>query len=140
MASEPQKTASFILTNYLKLWRDNPVKAEPEAVGNIVRLVCSKTITASSAKTILEAICENGGDPEIYASEHGLILERSVDAVRAAVDKVFEAPENAKAVKEFYEGKEKVRGFLTGKVMKETKGTADPEVVSEILDERLFRK
>ena len=140
VSSEPQKTASFILTNYLKLWRDNPVKAEPEAVGNIVRLVCSKTITASSAKTILEAICENGGDPEIYASEHGLILERSVDAVRAAVDKVFEAPENAKAVKEFYEGKEKVRGFLTGKVMKETKGTADPEVVSEILDERLFRK
>lgn len=140
VSSEPQKTASFILTNYLKLWRDNPVKAEPEAVGKIVRLVCSKTITASSAKTILEAICENGGDPEIYASEHGLILERSVDAVRAAVDKVFEAPENAKAVKEFYEGKEKVRGFLTGKVMKETKGTADPEVVSEILDERLFRK
>lgn len=140
VSSEPQKTASFILTNYLKLWRDNPVKAEPEAVGNIVRLVCSKTITASSAKTILEAICENGGDPEIYAREHGLILERSVDAVRAAVDKVFEAPENAKAVKEFYEGKEKVRGFLTGKVMKETKGTADPEVVSEILDERLFRK
>ena len=128
------------MTNYIKLRKDDPKKIDPEAVGKIIKLVCGKVITASSAKEIFEAIYEKGGDPEIYAREHGLILERSADAVRAAVDKVFADPENAKAVREFYEGKEKVRGFLTGKVMKETKGTADPEVVSEILDDRLFRK
>ncbi len=45
--------------------------------------------------------------------------------------------ENAKAVKEYSEGKQQAIMFLVGQVMKKTKGKANPKVAREMLERRL---
>jgi aspartyl-tRNA(Asn)/glutamyl-tRNA(Gln) amidotransferase subunit B len=44
---------------------------------------------------------------------------------------------NHAELKEYIEGKEKVFAFFVGKVMKETKGKANPKLVNQILREKL---
>ncbi|MCW8848406.1 MAG: hypothetical protein OQJ81_00400 [Melioribacteraceae bacterium] len=44
---------------------------------------------------------------------------------------------NPEQVEEFKSGKDKVIGFFVGQVMKETKGKANPQLVNEILREKL---
>lgn len=42
-----------------------------------------------------------------------------------------------KEVEEYRNGKEKLMGFFVGQAMKETKGTANPKLLNQILVERL---
>jgi aspartyl-tRNA(Asn)/glutamyl-tRNA(Gln) amidotransferase subunit B len=57
-------------------------------------------------------------------------LEPIVDAIIAA---------NPQQAETYRGGKEGVLGFFVGAVMKETKGKADPKVVSELVREKLRR-
>ena len=44
---------------------------------------------------------------------------------------------NPKSVEDYLSGKHKAMGFLMGQVMRETKGKADPQIVSKMLREKL---
>jgi len=45
--------------------------------------------------------------------------------------------ENSSVVADYKSGKKQAIGFLVGKVMAETKGKANPQVVNKILQEKL---
>ena len=53
------------------------------------------------------------------------------------MDKVLADGDNAKAISDFRSGKDKVLGFLVGKVMRELKGKGDAEKVRLILLNKL---
>jgi len=55
--------------------------------------------------------------------------------LESIIDKVLK--DNPKAVEDFAKGKQESIGFLTGQVMRETKGQADPKTVNEILGKKL---
>ena len=54
------------------------------------------------------------------------------------VKKVIE--NNSQAIDDYKKGKQNALQFLIGKTMKETKGKANPQVVKEILEEKLKNK
>jgi aspartyl-tRNA(Asn)/glutamyl-tRNA(Gln) amidotransferase subunit B len=51
------------------------------------------------------------------------------------VEKVLAA--NAKAVRDYQSGKQEALRFLVGQVMRETRGRANPELVNQILRQKL---
>ena len=57
------------------------------------------------------------------------------NAIEAIVDKIIAA--NPKAVSDFKGGKTNVIGWLTGQVMKESKGKANPKIASELVNKKL---
>jgi aspartyl-tRNA(Asn)/glutamyl-tRNA(Gln) amidotransferase subunit B len=57
--------------------------------------------------------------------------------LEVVVDKVLALPESAKAVADIKSGQMKAIGFLVGMVMKESKGKANPGMVSEIIRGKL---
>jgi aspartyl-tRNA(Asn)/glutamyl-tRNA(Gln) amidotransferase subunit B len=59
----------------------------------------------------------------------------SGDEITAAVETVIH--DNPKPVEDYRRGKEEAIKFLVGQVMRETKGRAKPDVVLEILREKL---
>ena len=71
------------------------------------------------------------------AKELGVIQENDLGALEKIVDAVLAKPETQKAQADFKAGEEKVIGFLVGQVMKESKGTANPSTVQEILRKKL---
>ncbi len=56
-------------------------------------------------------------------------------ALAQTVDKILDA--NPQSVEDYKNGKDRAVGFLMGQIMKETKGKANPQVVSTILSEKL---
>jgi aspartyl-tRNA(Asn)/glutamyl-tRNA(Gln) amidotransferase subunit B len=58
-------------------------------------------------------------------------IERTVEQVLAA---------NPKEVEAYRKGKEKLFGFFVGQVMKATQGKANPQLVNDLLKEKLSKK
>ena len=69
------------------------------------------------------------------AEEQGLMQISDTDALGSAVDAAIEA--NPKAVSEFLDGKEQAIRFLVGQVMRITRGSANPQLATQLLKERL---
>ena len=74
-------------------------------------------------------------DPEKLATERGLMQTNATETLLPIIDKVIAANDNV--VADFKAGKEAALQFLVGQVMKETKGSANPKVVADLLKENL---
>lgn len=103
-------------------------------------MISKKELSSTSAKEVFLRFF----DPEMrfketrtIAKELNLIQENDLGAVEKIVDDVLHDPKNAQAVADFKAGSEKVLGFLTGQVMKASRGKANPSVAQEALRQKL---
>ncbi|MCC7147252.1 MAG: Asp-tRNA(Asn)/Glu-tRNA(Gln) amidotransferase subunit GatB [Phycisphaeraceae bacterium] len=74
---------------------------------------------------------------EDVARAHGLIQVSDTAALEKFVAEVLADPRNTKALADLQAGKEKALGALLGQVMKLSKGQANPQVVSQIIKQKL---
>ncbi|MBX3081328.1 MAG: Asp-tRNA(Asn)/Glu-tRNA(Gln) amidotransferase subunit GatB [Anaerolineae bacterium] len=141
--AEPKKTANWLLNevfarmNKAGLDQDviGTIKVTPAALAALIKLVDAGTINNNAAKTILDNIFEQGGEPAEWVKELGLEQTRDVSAVEAAVAKVMS--DNPKDVDRFCAGEEKVVRFLMGLVMREGKGKFPADLAQQVLTEKL---
>ncbi len=110
-------------------------KATPQHVGELTRLVQEGTITLSTAKDVLSVVFETGEAPGAIVEARGLRVVRDEGTIDALVAAAIEA--NPKAVADYRSGKGSAVGFLVGQVMREAKGRADANTVSELIRRRL---
>jgi aspartyl-tRNA(Asn)/glutamyl-tRNA(Gln) amidotransferase subunit B len=117
-----------------QLYIDNwPITAEHLA--QMVQLIDQGKISGKIAKTVFEAILDSGKAPRQIVSEKGLEQVSDTSSIESAIDQVIAA--NQKQVEQFKAGNDKVYGFLVGQIMKATQGKANPQIVNEILREKL---
>jgi aspartyl-tRNA(Asn)/glutamyl-tRNA(Gln) amidotransferase subunit B len=83
------------------------------------------------AKKLLPELLKQGGDPEQIVAERGMAQISDSGALKEQIMKVLQA--NPKEVEAYKGGKDKLIGFFVGQVMKETKGSANPEQVNSLL-------
>jgi len=111
----------------------------PDALAELVALVNDGTLSRSLAKDVLADGLRNGSRPRVVVEARGLAQVNDAGALTAVVDEIFAA--NADAVAEYRDGDDKARkkkrGFLMGELMKATKGSANPQILNQLLDERL---
>ena len=101
----------------------------------LLSLVAKGTISGSAAKQVLEIMLETGDEPDAIVEREGLKQESDTGAIEAEVDKVLAA--NADKVEQYKAGKEALFGFFVGQTMKAMKGKGNPQVVNEILRQKL---
>jgi len=92
-------------------------------------------INSSAAQAILSKMINKGGDPSQIAEQMDLLQISDSSALAEVIEKILEA--HPAAAQELKEGKTKTLQFLIGQVMKETKGKANPQVVAEIISEKI---
>jgi aspartyl-tRNA(Asn)/glutamyl-tRNA(Gln) amidotransferase subunit B len=109
------------------------IKAEDLAF--LIKEVADGKVLGGKAKEILtQALDENKDLRELYKNSGATIV--SDDSVlEAFADEAIKA--NPQAVADFKAGKQNAVGFLTGAVMKLSKGSAQPQKVQEILRRKL---
>ena len=78
---------------------------------------------------------DSGNSAASIIDRHGYKQVTDVDELEKLIQKVLDS--NSSQVDEYRQGKEKVFGFFVGAVMKLTKGQADPDVVNQLLKEKL---
>ena len=111
---------------------EGPVGAAANSA--IVQMISDGEISGKTAKDVLDAIWNDGGDPRAIVETRGLKQVSDTGAIEKAVDDVIAAnPDKVAAAKL----KPQLAGWFVGQVMKATGGKANPSVVNAILKAQL---
>ena len=73
--------------------------------------------------------------PTRVVQDKGLAQISNTSELEVVIDQVI--GQNPKSVADIQDGKMKAIGFLVGQVMKETRGKANPQLVNQILRQKL---
>ena len=106
----------------------------PEHLAKLVGMIDEGKVSNAQAKKLVDDLME-GKDPEISAREKGLVQISDAGAIQSMVEEVLDA--NPQAIEDFKNGKDRAVGFLTGQVMKKSKGQANPGMVNQMIREAL---
>lgn len=106
-----------------------------KTLATIVKRIEDNTISGKAAKEVLDYLMENESDVDSVIEKLGLKQVSDDGALLAIIDSILAA--NADKVAEYRSGKDKLFGFFVGQTMKESKGSANPNKVNDLLKERL---
>ena len=111
----------------------SPVDAQK--LGKLVVRIEDGTISGKAAKEVLDFLMENNISVDDAIEKLGLKQVSDDGAILAIIDAIIASNEDK--VAEYKGGKDKLFGFFVGQTMKESKGTANPAKVNELLKQRL---
>ena len=151
--SSPKEIANWIVTELLRFVDDDLIveskmsssyssqtslfaglKIGAKHIAELAELVDSDTINRNAAKNILTQIIKTGEMPSHVLTRTNVVKTDDKSTISEAVDSVFRtensALRDAKA-------NPNVANFLLGKVMKLTKGRADPKIALDVIKTKL---
>ena len=104
-------------------------------LAELIALIETDVISGKIAKTVFDEMVTSGKAPKVIVEEKGLVQVTDASAIESVVDQVISA--NPSEVEKFKAGNAKLMGFFVGQVMRETKGKANPQMVNQLLKEKL---
>jgi aspartyl-tRNA(Asn)/glutamyl-tRNA(Gln) amidotransferase subunit B len=111
----------------------------PDGLAELVGLVDAGVISRSQAKDVLGECLTEPKRPKQVVAERGLAQVSDTAELGPVVDSILAA--NADAVDEYRTGDDKLRkkkrGFLMGEAMKALQGRGNPQLLNQLLDEKL---
>jgi len=144
-SEEGDKKDYKLLANYLisdvlgnlegKPFVKSEFKVTPENFGEFTQMVIGGSISSATAKMVLREMIGSGADPSqiVEANNWGQMKDNGeLEKVIAQI-----IAKNPKPVADYKAGNKNALQFLAGHVMKETRGTANPQKVRELLEKSL---
>ena len=129
--------SNYITSDYLGL-KKNKEKVKLPSVENfteLMDLVIENKISSRVAKDILAMIVINDESPLKIATKNNLLQKNDEKSIKIIVEKIIS--ENPEVVAIYKNGKENVIMSLVGKIIKESKGSANPQIVVNLLKDLL---
>jgi glutaminyl-tRNA synthetase len=105
------------------------------ALAELVALVEGGKISSSAGREVLAEMARSGAKPSDIVARRGLEQVSDPGELEGVVDRVLAA--HPEKVHELRSGKTGLLGFFIGQVMKETRGTANPALTSELVERRI---
>jgi len=112
---------------------ESPIKAKEMA--RLINSISSGLISGRAAKEVFEIMKDIGGDPVKIIDEKCLKQKSDPKELESIIDKILE--DSKDKVNQYKAGKDKLFGFFVGQVMKASGGTANPQLVNDILKKKL---
>jgi aspartyl-tRNA(Asn)/glutamyl-tRNA(Gln) amidotransferase subunit B len=108
------------------------IRISAENFAELIGMTADGAISSSAAQIVLEEMYRGGdNDPSHIVEAKNLAQVSDATELDATVEKVLAA--NRQSVEDYRAGKAAALQFLVGQVMKETKGKANPAMVTEML-------
>ncbi len=132
----PKKLANWVSGEYLRLAKGDDAEVDIDRISGeqlaaLVRLVEDGQISGTNAKEVLARVGRSGDPVADIVAAAGYRQISDSGALQAAVDEVI--AQNPDAVADVRAGTQKAIGFLTGQVMKKTRGQANAGVVQQLI-------
>jgi len=132
--------SNYIISDLQGLLKKASVEGEdllitPDHFAKFISLIEQGKISSRIAKDTLEEMFGTGKDPLKIIEEKGLLQITDEKEIEKVIKIVIS--ENPKAVSDFKNKKESALQFLIGQVMAKTRGRANPQIVSKILQKIL---
>jgi aspartyl-tRNA(Asn)/glutamyl-tRNA(Gln) amidotransferase subunit B len=129
------KVANFLQSEVLRDVTTHGLTASvpvtPQQVAGLLRMVDGGTISGKQAKEVYAKLVGTGLRPEEVVAELGMQQVSDAGAIEDVCRRVVEA--NPRQAEQLRAGKSALLGFFVGQVMKETRGSANPQLVNETL-------
>jgi aspartyl-tRNA(Asn)/glutamyl-tRNA(Gln) amidotransferase subunit B len=113
----------------------NKSKITPKMLRLLIDLKERGVISNPIAKEVFEEMFRTGKTADAIIKERGLSQISDTGELEKVVAEVINS--NTQAVADYRAGKETAARFLVGQVMKATKGRANPQLVNEVLKQKL---
>ncbi|MBC2855771.1 MAG: Asp-tRNA(Asn)/Glu-tRNA(Gln) amidotransferase subunit GatB [Cetobacterium sp.] len=144
ITKNPKLSSNWIMTEVLRNLKESGKTIEEftissEDLAKIINLIGTNVISSKIAKELFEIRLTDIRDPEVIVREKGMLQVADTGAIEEMVDKVLaENPQMIEDYKNSDEGrKPRVLKGLIGQVMKISKGKANPQMVTEIVEKKL---
>lgn len=105
-------------------------------LAKLINLIEDGLISGKIAKQVFETMFDSGEEPDIIIKRDGLVQLSDNSAIELIVMEIINA--NPEKVTDYRNGKDRLFGFFVGQVMQQTKGQANPQIVNDILKEKLL--
>ena len=132
--------SNWIMTELLRELNDRNLEpsespVSPENLAGLVKMIADGTISGKIAKDVFAEMLEGRGDAKSIVEQKGWVQVKDTGAVEAWVDDAIAA--NPGPAREYAEGKDRALGFLVGRIMKASKGKANPQMVNDLIRKKL---
>src|ERR1035437_65752 len=129
--------SNYITSDYIGIKKLNKEAKMPSAenFSELINLVAENKISSRAAKDILAMIVIKDESPMKIATEKKLLQSNDEGELKAIVQKAID--ENPETVAVYKSGKENAIMSLVGKIIKESNGSANPQIVIKLLKEML---
>jgi len=140
-AGAPAKESSnWILGEISKTLNERGMEADDipfggKALAELINLIIKGTISGTIAKQVLPVMFDEDKSPEEIVKEKGLMQISDEGEIRKMISEVFDA--NPQAIEDYKAGKKQAQGFLTGQIMRASKGKANPAMINKLLSQML---
>ena len=112
---------------------ESPISAEN--LSSLIKMISSGKISGKIAKDVFEKMQSGNKDPKQIVEKEGLLQQSDPKELEKIIVAVIS--KNQDKVAQYKSGKEKLFGYFVGEVMKASKGKANPQLVNEILKNKL---
>ncbi|MDG2270465.1 MAG: Asp-tRNA(Asn)/Glu-tRNA(Gln) amidotransferase subunit GatB [Alphaproteobacteria bacterium] len=112
---------------------DSPVSGAQ--LGGLIDLIADGTISGKIAKDVFDEMFDSGKDAGAIVEEKGLKQISDSGEISAIIDQII--ADNPEQADQYRQGNTKVAGWFTGQAMKATQSKANPQMVNELLQEKL---
>ncbi len=140
VGQDPKKVANWVMGDLFGYLNKNgltvsnsPVSAKN--LGALVGLIADGTISGKIAKDVFEIMAETGKEPAVIVEEKGLKQESDTGAIEKLIEEILSA--NQDKVTEIKAGKDKLKGWFVGQIMKASGGKVNPALANQLLDKKL---
>jgi aspartyl-tRNA(Asn)/glutamyl-tRNA(Gln) amidotransferase subunit B len=116
----------------------NDLKISSDNLIQLLDLIKSGEISGKIAKDVLDIMINTGEDPIKIVEDKGLKQVSDISAINNIIDEVIK--NNYDNFIKCQNGDQKLFGFFVGLIMKMSKGQANPQVVNEILKNKINNK
>ncbi len=132
--------ANWMLGEFLRMlnvqgMRIAESRVTPQQLTDMMDMIDHGALSVTLAKQVFEEMFNTGETAKEVVDEKGLTQITGEDEIGPIIDQVIQ--DNPKAVGDIKQGKSKALKFLTGQVMKQTKGRAKPDLVNKLLEEKV---
>lgn len=119
----------------LKEKQAEELKFNAKQIAELVKMVDDETISNKIAKQVFEEMAKSGDNPAQIVEAKGLVQISDPAVISPMIDEII--AKNPDNVEKFKAGNTKLLGFFVGQVLKATGGKANPQVVNQLVTEKL---
>ena len=136
----PKALANWILNDLFRALNERnrriaDIPVTPADLVELLQLVERGAVNLNSAREVLVEMIDSGGRPADIITGRGLAQISDEAALLAVVNQVI--ADNPGPLANYLGGKESLRGWFVGQVMRATQGQANPSLVNRLVAERL---
>lgn len=140
LSGDGKAAANWLMGDVSRLLNESATSARdlkfsPKDLHDLTTLIREGRISNAAGKKVIEEMFRSGEKPAALVEALGLTQVSDGDQILKSIRQVLD--DNPKVMADYKAGKTKILGFAVGLVMKATKGSANPQIVNELVAQEI---